>query len=81
MLLHREQVPILPDRLEQVVEKFIELLSQVIPDEQNVIPQVHFVLAQCGTDRLVEDGLPVLNLLQRRLYLLLEALLEIELVE
>ena len=46
-----------------------------------MIPQVHFVLAQRGTDRLVEDGLPVLNLLQRRLYLLLEALLEIELVE
>ena len=39
------------------------------------------MLAQRGTDRLVEDGLPVLNLLQRRLYLLLEALLEIELVE
>ena len=46
LFLHREQIPIFADRLEQIVEKFVKLLAQVVPDEEDVIPEVDLVLAQ-----------------------------------
>lgn len=81
LLLHSEQVPVLADGLEQVVEEVIELLSQVVPDEDNVVTQGHFVFPQGCTDGLIQDGFAFLNLLQRTLYFLLQTFLEVKLVE
>ena len=50
LLLYCEEVPILADRLEKIVEELIELLPQIVPDEQYVIPQIHLVFAKRGTD-------------------------------
>lgn len=81
LLLHREQVPVFADRLEQIVEKLFKLFSQVVPNEQNVVSQVDLMLAERCTDRLIQNGLTILYLLKRCLYLLLETLLEIQLIE
>lgn len=64
LLLHREQVPVLPYRLEQIVEELIELFPQVVPDEKYMVPQVDLVLAQGGANRLIQDRLTILDLLQ-----------------
>ena len=81
LLLHREQVPVFADRLEQIVEKLFKFFSQVVPNEQNVVPQVYLMLAKRCTNRLVQNRLTILYLLKRCLYLLLETLLEIQLIE
>ena len=81
LLLHREQVPVFADRLEQIVKKLFKFFSQVVPNEQNVVPQIDLMLAKRCTNRLVQNRLTILYLLKRCLYLLLETLLEVQLIE
>ena len=79
-LLYAEQIPVFSDRLEQIVEKLFKLFSQVVSNEQNVIPQVNLMLSKRCTNRLIQNRLTILYLLKRCLYFLLETLLEIQLI-
>ena len=63
-LLYGEQVPVLADRLQQVVEEFVEFLSQVVSDEDDVVPERDFVLAETGADLLVKERHPLLHICQ-----------------
>lgn len=42
-LLHSEKVPVLSDRLQKIVKEVIEFDSQVVPNKDNVVAQLHFV--------------------------------------
>ena len=46
LFLDREQVPVLPDGLEQVVEEFVEFLPKIVSDEYDVVPQSNLVLSK-----------------------------------
>ena len=63
-LLYCKQVPVLADRLQQVVEEFVEFLSQVVSDEDDVVPERDFVLAETGADLLVKERHPLLHICQ-----------------
>ena len=67
--------------MKQVIEELVELFSQVVPDEDDVVPQCYFVFAQLIADRLVQIWLPFRDLFQRGFNLLFETLLEVQLVE
>lgn len=67
--------------MKQVVEELIELFSQVVPDEDDVVPQCYFVFAQLIADRLVQIWLPFGDLFERGFDLLFETLLEVKLVK
>ena len=67
--------------MKQVIEELIELFSQVVPDEDDVVAQRYFVFAQLIADRLVQIWLPFGDLFQRGFDLLLQTLLEVQLVE
>lgn len=45
LLLHSEQIPILANRMQQVVEEVLEFLTEIVPDEDDVVSQVDLVLA------------------------------------
>ena len=79
--MNGEEVPVFADRLKQVVEEFVELLSEVVPDEYDMVAQGHFVFAQLIADRLVQTWFPFCDLFQRGFNLLLQTFLEVQLVE
>jgi hypothetical protein len=44
-LLNCEQIPVLPNGLQQVIKEVIKFNTQVVPDEDYVVAQLHFVLS------------------------------------
>jgi hypothetical protein len=44
-LLNCEQIPVLPYGLQQVIKEVIKFNTQVVPDEDYVVAQLHFVLS------------------------------------
>ena len=64
LLLDGEQVPILPDGLQEVVEELIELFSQVVSDEDDVVSDGDLVLTKTPAYLLVQDWLLRLDFLQ-----------------
>lgn len=55
--LDTEQVPILPYRLQEIVEEVVELFAQVVSNENYVVPEIDFVLFEAFTNGALQDWL------------------------
>lgn len=79
-LLHAEEVPVLPNRLEKVVEKVVKLEAEVVPDKDDVVAQLDFVLGDALRYVLAHLELPIAYLPEGLLDLGLEGLGEIKIL-
>ena len=72
LLLHAEQIPVFANRLQEVVEELIELFSQVVTNEDDVVPEGDFMFAETCADLLIKHWLFLLNICQRSFDFLLQ---------
>jgi hypothetical protein len=66
-LLHREQVPILSDGIQEVVEERLEVYLKLCTHLQDVGAQMLFVIGDAFYDLVVAQLLPLLHVRKRRL--------------
>lgn len=43
-LLHREEVPVLADRLKEIIEEIVEFVTEIVPDEDYMVTQLDLAL-------------------------------------
>ena len=64
-----------------MVEEVVEVLAQRVPDEDDVIPERNLVLSQIFPDLVLHHALPMLDVLQTLLDLLLQRRLEVQFID
>ena len=79
--LYIEEIPIFPNRRQQIIEEIIERILQLFSDFDDVWSQKDFVLLNALTDETAHWLLPTMDLSHWTFHLLLDRLVEIKLVE
>lgn len=67
--------------MKQVVEEVLKLFTKIVSDEDDVVPQINFVLAKTFANGSLERWLFGFDFFQTCLNLLLERLLKVKLVK